>query len=983
VDTVDYSDRTENLTITFSDGANDGANGGAEGDDIRDDVENFIGGSGNDSVKGSDQNNLIEGRGGSDSLIGMLGDDTLDGGEGNDTVGDIGGADLFIGGIGFDAVDYRFDTANLILSIDGVANESGGTADGDNISLDIERVIGGSGNDFITGSAAANSIPAGPGNDTVFGGLGDNSIDGSEGNDSLAGEGGNDVLTGGVGNDTMTGGGGDDVFIANDGVADTLDGGSGTDSATVDTGLDTFTNIESGVVLPAPEVNVTVGGNSIFDNVGSVNFGAVVQGATGPTRTFTVTNSGDDVLSVGGVNVPAGFVVIDPLVGPIQPGGSESFTVRVDTSVAGVLGGEISFSNTDADENPYNFAITATVTAAPPQLPEITVLVNGTAIVDGAASFNFGSVVRGATGPTRTFTVRNDGTGVLNLGAIGLPAGFVLVEGLPATLAAGASDSFTVRLDTSVAASRSGSITITNNDTDEDPFDITISGVVTVPTPPAAPEITVTQARPAGPIDDGNSTVEFGNMVVGSAGSTRTFRVRNDGNATLTFGTVQAPAGFTIIDPLMGPLAPGEAESFVVQVDPSTPGRKDGFVSFTTNDADEGIFSFRVIANVGVDSTPLPEATVNSIQARGNLRGVVTGVSDFSYGTATSGSRAPTRTFRVANNGNADLALGRISVPTGFVVTDGIPQVLAPGATDLLVISMNTSLAVGNYGGNVAFATNDSDENPYVWRISGTIGAVVQAPGVPEVVVRQTDGTNIADGATAPVSFGAVAFAARAPTRTFRVSNTGTAPLSVGAVSAPAGFVVMSPLGVSSIAPGGTASFTIAMRTDGNGVKSGRVSFATNDANENPFDFAVTGSVTAVSTPPAGVRASVSASGTLSVSGTAGIDTISFATSSRGLTVVGNGAAVNGSPFNGVRRISINGFAGDDRIDASAVAIPVTIFGGLGNDTLTGGRGIDALFGEDGDDVLNAQDGLADSAIEGGSGTDTIRADRVDPGSGN
>src|SRR5437764_430321 len=72
---------------------------------------------------------------------------TLDGGAGNDTVDGKEGSDVLIGGAGFDAADYRFETADLTLSIDDTANEAGGNAAGDNITTSIERIVGGSGND--------------------------------------------------------------------------------------------------------------------------------------------------------------------------------------------------------------------------------------------------------------------------------------------------------------------------------------------------------------------------------------------------------------------------------------------------------------------------------------------------------------------------------------------------------------------------------------------------------------------------------------------------------------------------------------------------------------------------------------------------------------------------------------------------------------------------------------------------------------------
>ena len=56
--------------------------------------------------------------------------------------------------------------------------------------------------------------------------------------------------------------------------------------------------------------------------------------------------------------------------------------------------------------------------------------------------------------------------------------------------------------------------------------------------------------------------------------------------------------------------------------------------------------------------------------------------------------------------------------------------------------------------------------------------------------------------------------------------------------------------------------------------------------------------------------------------------------------------------------------------------------GGAGNDQLNGGPGVDVLHGDDGADTLTATDGIADGIVDGGAGNDTIRKDRVDPGTG-
>jgi len=149
--------------------------------------------------------------------------------------------------------------------------------------------------------------------------------------------------------------------------------------------------------------------------------------------------------------------------------------------------------------------------------PEITVLGNGVSIADGdttpatADHTDFGSVSEGWPGISRTFTVRNDGTGTLTLGTVGVPTGFTLTEALSPTLAPGASDTLTVRLDTTTPGTKSGEISFTNNDSDENPFNFQITGTVVGPTTNLAvgrPAVASTSytGLPAANAIDGNAT---------------------------------------------------------------------------------------------------------------------------------------------------------------------------------------------------------------------------------------------------------------------------------------------------------------------------------------------------------------------------------------------------------------------------------------------------------------------------------------------
>ena len=116
--------------------------------------------------------------------------------------------------------------------------------------------------------------------------------------------------------------------------------------------------------------------------------------------------------------------------------------------------------------------------------PEITVLGNGVSITDddttpsAADDTDFGTVVQGGAPLSHTFTVRNDGGSTLNLWPVSVPGGFTVTKGLPASLAPGAFDTFTIRLDTTVWGTEAGQVSFANDDTDENLFTFRITGTV-------------------------------------------------------------------------------------------------------------------------------------------------------------------------------------------------------------------------------------------------------------------------------------------------------------------------------------------------------------------------------------------------------------------------------------------------------------------------------------------------------------------------
>jgi Ca2+-binding RTX toxin-like protein len=134
--------------------------------------------------------------------------DEVRSGDGNDGVlaaSSADGNDLYDLGGGFDQVSYSRRAESI--SSDGISAGSAGERDQLN---SVEALIGGGGNDTLTGTETTRTLDGAAGDDTLNGSDEANSLYGGLGNDNLIGNGGVDAIVGGSGDDTLSGGDGDD-----------------------------------------------------------------------------------------------------------------------------------------------------------------------------------------------------------------------------------------------------------------------------------------------------------------------------------------------------------------------------------------------------------------------------------------------------------------------------------------------------------------------------------------------------------------------------------------------------------------------------------------------------------------------------------------------------------------------------------------------------------------------------------------------------
>jgi RHS repeat-associated protein len=354
---------------------------------------------------------------------------------------------------------------------------------------------------------------------------------------------------------------------------------------------------------------------------------------------------------------------------------------------------------------------------------------------------------------------------------------------------------------------------------------------------------------------DAASTINLGSTFIGTE-VPKTLTVKNVGVGTLNLTQLTQgvmPSGIKLVSGYGSTtLAQGETTTFTVALAATAIGNVSGTLSIVNNDPNEASFD---IALTGV---------VNAVTVKDDGDSGYSVISGTWQGPSNSGYNND-HYFSWFNNGAVEWQFNNLlageyrisatwtnaanrAASAPYLITGG-----DIGPVTALVNQKNAPAADATEGGR-----NFQDlgkvhvvNGQLVVRLTNTSATTMSADAIRleyllPAEIRVLDGaTELSDG-TSTVNYGSVFYGTP---KTFTVQNSGTGTLNLTQLTQgvmPAGFQLVSGLASTSLAPGASTTFTVAIASATPGTVSGTLSILSNDLDERSFDINLTGVVSTV-----------------------------------------------------------------------------------------------------------------------------------------
>lgn len=367
--------------------------------------------------------------------------------------------------------------------------------------------------------------------------------------------------------------------------------------------------------------------------------------------------------------------------------------------------------------------------------------------------------------------------------------------------------------------------------------------------PLTEPDITVTDS--IAPVDD--LALRFGDVTEFTF-SEGTITITNDGDADLVIGTIATTLSegqFTIeVANCAGQtLTPAASCTLTVRFSPQSTGIKAISLAIPSNDPFDNPVEV-LLRGVGIGSA-VPDITVTDSVAPVDDLAVAFG--DVAQGASLE------KTLTITNDGTVDLNIGNIAaadvlVAPFSILNDSCSSATVVPATSCTLTVRFDPTSVGAFDDSFDIPSDDSDENPVTFTLTGT-GTVLP---VPDITV--TDSVLPADDQA--IAFGD-ALQGTASDEIVTISNDGTADLVIGDIANVN--VLVAPFSIlndncsgQTVAVAANCTLTVRFAPTAVAVSNDSFDIPTDDPDENPVTVNLSGTGTAILAPEISVNTQVS-----------------------------------------------------------------------------------------------------------------------------
>lgn len=353
-------------------------------------------------------------------------------------------------------------------------------------------------------------------------------------------------------------------------------------------------------------------------------------------------------------------------------------------------------------------------------------------------------------------------------------------------------------------------------------------------------------------VTSATDNTDFGSAIIAGTDVEKIFTIQNQGSGNLIlnatpFVQLAGANGFGVsAQPAAASMAGFSSQTFKIKFNSTVPGIHTETVRIGSNDPLIPVYTFDLKAtvlspNITVDKSTLnnfsypfgqgPSSTQPFVVNGSNLAGDITVTASANWEISTNLTYDNTNVFPWNL-----ITLGKTA---GNSVNNR-----------QIHVRLKDGLPVGLYTGTITL--NSLSATSQVISLSGSVGAGM-------AVMKVTgNGSTIANGSTSPNGLNNTLFASQnlgnSQTKSFVITNSGGAPLTVNTLSISAGdaaaFTIINPPLIGTVLNSNESTgFDIKFSPNSVGTKIATVSIVSSDPDDNPYTFVIQGGATFCSSP--------------------------------------------------------------------------------------------------------------------------------------